>query len=105
MKITGRGPTDINTDRLSRTNNPAVVPQPKSHQAKHSGEAARVSISNAGRQQAEAVTQSASTQRAETIRSIREQIEDGTYQVDAKDVAQSILDSKDGAYVVGSRNK
>ena len=105
MRITDQGPTDINADRLSRTNNPAATTQPKPHQAKQSDDATRVSISAAGRQQAEAATQSAPSQRAETIRNIREQIEAGTYQVDSKEVAQSILNSKDAAYIAGSRNK
>ena len=63
-----------------------------------------MSISSAGHQHVEAVAQSAQTQRTETIRAIREQIEDGTYEVDAKDVARVIL-RKDGGYIVGSRDK
>ena len=107
MTIIDSGPTDINTDRLSRTNNPAATTEHKPQQTKQSGrsdDATRVSISAAGRQHAAAVTPSAQTQRTETIRAIREQIEDGTYQVDAKDVARAIL-RKDGGYIVGSRDK
>lgn len=107
MKITDSGPTDINTDRLSRTNNPAAKTQHKPQQTKQSGrsgDATRVSISSARRHHVEAVAQSAQTQRTETIRAIREQIEDGTYEVDAKDVARAIL-RKDGGYIVGSRDK
>ncbi len=107
MKITDSGPADINADRLSRTNNPAATNEHKSRQTEQSGQpddATRVSISSAGRQHAAAVTQSTQTQRAETVRAIREQIEDGTYGVDAKDVARAIL-QKDGGYIVGSQHK
>lgn len=107
MKITDSGPTDINTDRLSRTNNPATKTEHKPQQTKQSGrsdDATRVSISSAGRQQVEALTHSEPTQRAETVRNIREQIADGTYEVDAKDVAKAIL-RKDGGYIAGSRDK
>ncbi len=107
MKITDSGPTDVNTDRLSRTNNPAVTTEHPSQHTKQSGpsgDATRVSISSAGRQHAAAVTRSDETQRAETVRAIREQIEDGTYEVDAKDVARAIL-QKDGAYILRSQDQ
>jgi anti-sigma28 factor (negative regulator of flagellin synthesis) len=38
------------------------------------------------------------------VRAIREQIEDGTYEVDAKDVARAIL-QKDGAYILRSQDQ
>ena len=82
------------SERLSRTNNPAATTEHKPRQTEQSGQsgdATRVSISYARRQHAEAVTQSWQTQRAETLRAIREQIEDGVYWVDAKDVAWAIL--------------
>ena len=107
MKITHSGPPDINADRLSRTNNPAATTEHKSRQTEQSGQsddATRVSISSAGRQHAAAVTPSTQTQRTETVRAIREQIEDGTYEVDAKDVARAIL-QKDGAYILRSQDQ
>ena len=107
MKITDSGPADINADRLSRTNNPAATTEHKPRQTEQSGQsdnATRVSISAARRQHAEAVTQSLQTQRAETVRAIREQIEDGVYRVDAKDVARAIL-QKGGAYVLRTHNQ
>jgi negative regulator of flagellin synthesis FlgM len=95
MRITDKGPGDIiNVAQLVR-GEPAVSAtrdREDQRQVEQTGDAAQVSISAEARklQKVMALAERGDELRAEKLQQLKEQIENGTYHVEAADVAKSI---------------
>jgi negative regulator of flagellin synthesis FlgM len=94
MKIADKGPVDINISQLGR-GEPTVSAarnHDKKRQAEQTGDVAQVSISAEARKLQKVVTlaERGDNLRTEKLRQLKEQIDNGTYHVEAEDVAKSI---------------
>lgn len=94
MKIADKGPIDIQTSQVVRGESAVSAARDRrdKHRAEQSGDAAQVSISAEARklQKVIALAEQGDELRAEKLRQLKEQIEQGTYHVEAGDVAKSI---------------
>lgn len=95
MRIADKGPVDINIAQLGR-GEPAVPTvrsqkDEKGH-TEQTGNVAQVSISTEARklQKVATLAERGDDMRAEKLRQLKEQIDNGTYHVEAADVAKSI---------------
>jgi negative regulator of flagellin synthesis FlgM len=95
MRITDKGSIDTGVSQLVRGGSSATGVRGKSEdrQAVKTNDAAQVSISAEARklQKVVALAGRGDEMRAEKVQQLKEQIENGTYQVDAMDVAKSIV--------------
>jgi negative regulator of flagellin synthesis FlgM len=96
MKITHRGPADADLSKLinnDKTVKPAAGADSK---VKESGASAKVDISPDARkmQRVAELAKKGDELRAEKVKQIKEQVEQGTYEVSSEDVAKSILRSE-----------
>ena len=94
MRIADKGPVDINVSQLVR-GEPAVSStrdRDDKRQVEQIGDAAQVSISAEARklQKVIALAERGDELRAEKLQQLKEQIENGTYHVEAADVAKSV---------------
>src|SRR5262245_9157131 len=98
MKIADKGPVDINVSQLVRGDAAATSVRGKgdSKGIERSADAAQVSISAEARKLQQVVTLAAHGDdlRAEKVRQLKEQIAQGTYHVEAADVAKDIARSE-----------
>jgi flagellar biosynthesis anti-sigma factor FlgM len=98
MKIADKGPVDVNVSQLVRGESAVSPARDKGGKSKveRSEEAAQVSISSEARQlqRVAALAQRGDELRAEKVRQLKEQIAQGTYHVEAADVAQGIVRSE-----------
>lgn len=96
MKITHRGPADADLSQLVQ-NDKAIGQAKRSADAKvgESSESSKVQISQAARelQKIAELGRTGDDLRAQKVRQIKEQIEQGTYKPDPVEVAKSILRS------------
>ncbi|MBI2182900.1 MAG: flagellar biosynthesis anti-sigma factor FlgM [Deltaproteobacteria bacterium] len=97
MKITHRGPADTDLSKLvnsDKTVKPAGADADS--KVKESGASARVDISPEARkmQRVAELAKKGDELRAEKIKKIKEQVEQGTYEVNSEDVAKSIVRSE-----------
>lgn len=95
MKIADKGPIDIQTSQAVRGESAVSAARDRSDKRRveqQSGDAAQVSISAEARklQKVIALAEQGDELRAEKLRQLKEQIEQGTYHVEAGDVAKSI---------------
>jgi negative regulator of flagellin synthesis FlgM len=94
MRIADKGPVDVNVSQLVRGESAVSAARSKDdkRQVKQADHAAQVSISAEARklQHVVALAEHGDELRAEKLRQLKEQIENGTYHVDARDVAQSV---------------
>ena len=95
MKFTHRGPADANLAKLIN-NDKTVKPPCADSKVKESGSRARVGISPKARkmQRVAELAKKGDELRAEKVKKIKEQVEQGTDEVNSKDVAKSILRSE-----------
>lgn len=95
MRIADKGPADLNISQPVRGDLAVAAARDKkdSRQVGQSNNAAQVSISTEARelQKVVALAERGDELRAEKLRQIKEQIDNGTYQVQAKDVARSLV--------------
>src|ERR1041385_7649513 len=93
MRIADKGPIDISTSHSVRGESSVneARGQTRDRQVAQKDNAAQISISAEARQLQKVVELSGRGDdlRAEKLRQLKEQIESGTYHVDAKDVAKS----------------
>jgi len=95
MRIADKGPVDINISQLGR-GEPAVSAarsqKDDKRQAEQTGDVAQVSISPEARKLQKVVTlaERGDDMRTEKLRQLKEQIDNGSYHVEAADVAKSI---------------
>ena len=96
MKITQRGPADAEISHRVHNDNSVGQKKAADLRAPQSGESAKVNISQEGRelQRIAELARTSDEMRADKVRAIKEQVAAGEYQVDAKDVATSILRSE-----------
>ncbi|HXK30484.1 MAG TPA: flagellar biosynthesis anti-sigma factor FlgM [Candidatus Binatia bacterium] len=96
MKIAHRGPADTDLSKLV-SNDKAVKPAgaDADSKVKESGASAKVEISPEARkmQRVAELAKRGDELRAEKVKQIKEQVEQGTYEVNSEDVAKSILRS------------
>lgn len=97
MKITHRGPADTDLSKLvngDKTVKPAGAGADS--KVKESGASAKVDISPEARkmQRVAELAQKGDELRAEKVKKIKEQVEQGTYQASSGDVAKSIARSE-----------
>lgn len=95
MRIADKGPADLNVSQVVR-GEPAVAAsrdKKDSRQVGQPGEAAQVSISTEARelQKVIALAERGDELRAKKLQQIKEQIDKGTYHVQAEDVAKSLV--------------
>lgn len=95
MRIADKGPVDTNNvSQLGRGESVAPPARDRSDKSRveKTGDAAQVSISAEARklQKVVALAEQGDELRAEKVRQIKEQIENGTYHVEAADVAKSM---------------
>lgn len=95
MRISDKGPVDINISQLGRGESAASVTRSQKdekRQAEQTGDVAQVSISPEARklQKVVALAERGDDLRADKLRQLKEQIDNGTYHVEAADVAKSI---------------
>ena len=97
MKITHRGPADADLSKLIN-NDKTVKPAGAGAESKvkESGASAKVDISPDARkmQRVAELAKKGDELRAEKVKRIKEQVEQGTYEVSSEDVAKSILRSE-----------
>ena len=97
MKITHRGPADADLSKLIN-NDKTVKPAGAGAESKvkESGASAKVDISPDARkmQRVAELAKKGDELRAEKVKQIKEQVEQGTYEVGSEDVAKSILRSE-----------
>lgn len=97
MKITHRGPADADLSQLVQ-NDKAIGPAKRNGEAQvgESSESSKVQISQAARelQKIAELGRTGDEMRAEKVRHIKEQIDQGTYNPDPVEVAKSILRSE-----------
>ena len=97
MKITHRGPADADLSKLIN-NDKTVKPAGAGAESKveESGASAKVEISPDARkmQRVAELAKKGDELRAGKVRQIKEQVEQGTYEVSSEDVAKSILRSE-----------
>ncbi len=95
MRIADKGPLDTSVSQLVRGGSSATSVRGKSEdrQIAQTNDAAQVSISAEARklQKVVALAGRGDEMRVEKVRQLKEQIESGAYQVDAMDVAKSII--------------
>jgi negative regulator of flagellin synthesis FlgM len=93
MRIADKGPLDINVSQLVR-GEPTAAPRDREDKraVEQTGDAAQVSISAEARklQKVVALAERGDELRAEKVRQLKEQIENGTYHVEAAEVAKSM---------------
>jgi flagellar biosynthesis anti-sigma factor FlgM len=94
MRVADKGPVDINISQLGRGEPPVAAArnQNEKPQAEQTGDVAQVSISAEARklQKVATLAERGDNLRAEKLRQLKEQIDNGTYQVASADVANSI---------------
>ena len=94
MRIADKAPADVNVPQLVRGESAVAAVRNKSDKrsVEQTGNAAQVSISAEARklQKVVALAGQGDEMRAEKIRQLKEQIDNGTYHVEAGDVAKSI---------------
>jgi flagellar biosynthesis anti-sigma factor FlgM len=94
MRIADKGPVDTHVSQLVRGEAavPAARDRNDKRQVEQTGDAAQVSISAEARklQKVVALAERGDELRAEKLRQLKEQIEQGTYHVEAADVAKSV---------------
>lgn len=94
MRIADKGPLDINVSQLVRGEPAAAAPRDRNDKraVEQTGDAAQVSISAEARklQKVVALAERGDELRTEKVRQLKEQIENGTYHVEAADVAKSM---------------
>jgi len=97
MKITNRGPADADLSKLI-SNDKTVKPAgaDADSKVKESGASAKVDISPEARkmQRVAELAKKGDELRAEKVKKIKEQVEQGTYEVKSEDIAKSILRSE-----------
>ena len=97
MKIAHRGPADADLSKLIN-NDKTVKPAGAGAESKvkESGASAKVDISPDARkmQRVAELAKKGDELRAEKVKQIKEQVEQGTYEVSSEDVAKSILRSE-----------
>jgi negative regulator of flagellin synthesis FlgM len=96
MKITHRGAADAEISHRVQNDNSVGQKKAADPRAPKSGESAKVNISQEARelQRIAELARTSDEMRADKVRAIKEQVAAGEYQVDAKDVASSILRSE-----------
>ena len=97
MKITHRAPSDA--DVSHRIRNEKITNQVRSdrpQKSEHSGESAKVNISNEARelQRIAELARTGDELRAQKVQQLKEQIAKGDYTVDAQEVSKSIVRSE-----------
>lgn len=94
MRIADKGPVDTHVSQLVRGDSAAPVARDQNdkRQVEQTGDAAQVSISAEARklQKVVALAERGDELRAEKLRQIKEQVEQGTYHVEAAEVAKSV---------------
>lgn len=94
MRIADKGPVDVSTSQLVRGESgvSAVRNNGGKRQVEKADDVAQVSISSEARklQQVVGLAERGDDMRAEKLRQLKEQIEQGTYHVEATDVAKSV---------------
>jgi flagellar biosynthesis anti-sigma factor FlgM len=94
MRIADKGPLETNVSQLVRGESlvPAARDRHDKRQVEQNGNAAQVSISAEARklQKVVALAERGDELRAEKLRQLKEQIEQGTYHVEAADIAKSV---------------
>ena len=95
MRIADKGPADLNVSQLGRGESAVAAARDKkdNRQVGQSNNAAQVSISTEARelQKVVALAERGDELRTEKLRQIKEQIDNGTYHVQAEDVAKSLV--------------
>ena len=95
MRIADKGPADLNVSQLVRGEQTAAAARDKkeNRQVGATDNVAQVSISTEARelQKVVALAERGDELRAEKLRQIKEQIDNGTYHVKAEDVAKSLV--------------
>jgi flagellar biosynthesis anti-sigma factor FlgM len=98
MKIADQGPIDTNVTQLVKDNHTvsSVRDRGERNRVERTGEAAQVSISAEARQlqRVAALAERGDELRTEKLNRIKEQLQQGTYHVEAADVAKGILRSE-----------
>jgi flagellar biosynthesis anti-sigma factor FlgM len=95
MRIADKGPTDLNVSQPVRGASAVTAAHDKkdNREVGQSNDAAQVSISAEARelQKVVALAERGDELRAEKLRQIKEQIDNGTYHVKAEEVAKSLV--------------
>lgn len=94
MRIADKGPIETNVSQLVRGESAVSASRDRNdkRQVEQTGDAAQVSISAEARklQKVVALSEKGDDLRAEKLRQIKEQIDQGTYHVEAGEVAKSV---------------
>jgi flagellar biosynthesis anti-sigma factor FlgM len=97
MKITQRGPADSDLSQVVKNEKPVShARRDVKGSTAHSNESAKVRISDEARelQRIAELARAGDQIRAEKVKSIKEQVDNGTYQANSEDVAKSIIRSE-----------
>jgi flagellar biosynthesis anti-sigma factor FlgM len=97
LTVTTKGSTDANSVRFIHNNRKVAYLQPVTQSGReHFGDAVQVSISGEAREfrQAQLLAQQTDAVRQERVHAIKEQLLQGSYHVDADEVARAIVRSE-----------
>jgi len=97
MKIIHRPPVDADlSQRIQNDKLTGQVRSERSQDAQPSGDSSKVNISKAGRelQRVAELARAGDEIRAQKVQQLKQQIADGNYRVDSKDISRSIIRSE-----------